>query len=89
MESMYNSSVIVEKQCMLCKVGAGVFFTGFGLFHLMRFASLWHVYRLREKIFNAGATSFVFAIAAANFYAAGEIYMGKEMKPIEMRPSYT
>lgn len=66
-----------------------MFFSGFGVFHTVRFASLWHVYRWREKTFNVAATGFIFAIAAANFYAAHEINMGKEMTPVTLRPSYS
>lgn len=44
---------------------------------------------MKEKFFNIFATGFVFALAFANFYAAYEIKMGKEMKLVELRPSYS
>lgn len=74
---------------MACKVVAGLGFTGYGVYHGSRFAELWKHYGLREKAFNVSATGFVFFLAFLNFYAAYEIKMGKEMQPIEMRPSYS
>ena len=35
------------------------------------------------------ATTFIYGLAAANFYAAYEIKMGKDLSIVEMRPSYT
>lgn len=89
MEEMYNKSIVVEKQCIFCKFGAGLFFSGYGVFHGARFYSLWKYYPIREKLFNIFATGFVFSLAFANFYAAYEIKMGKEMKLVELRPSYS
>ena len=86
---MYSDSVIVEKQCVLCKVAAGVGFTAYGGYHAFRFSGLWHHYPLKEKVFNVFATCFIFGLAVLNFYAAYEIKMGKEMMPVELRPSYT
>lgn len=89
MEKMYNRSVIVEKQCVGCKLAAGMFFFGYGTFHSSRFVQLWRHYRFGDKVFNVFAATFVYGLSLANFYAAYEIKMGKELKIVELRPSYT
>lgn len=89
MERMYNQSIIVEKQCLGCKLGCGTLLSAYGFYHALRFQQLWRHYRFQEKTFNVLATMLIFTMSFANFYGAHEIYMGKEMKPIELRPSYT
>jgi len=86
---MYNQSIIVEKQCIGCKLGAGTLFSAYGFYHALRFQQLWRHYRFSEKVFNVFATMFIFSLSFVNFYYAHEIYMGKEMKLVELRPSYT
>ena len=89
MEKMYNKSVIVEKQCIGCKLGAGLLFLAYGSYHSSRFAQLWRHYRFGEKVFNVSAATLIYSLAFANFYAAYEIKMGKDLTIVELRPSYT
>ena len=89
MEQMYAKSVTVEKQCVACKVAAGFGFSAYGMYHGARFYDLWRHYRVREKVFNLFAVSVIFTLALLNFNAAYEIKMGKELTPIELRPSYS
>jgi hypothetical protein len=89
MESMYTQQIAVEKECIACKVVSGAFFVGFGAFHLDRTVRVWNAYGSKEKLFNVFATSFLFGIAFLNFYAGYEIYQGKRMATVELRPSYT
>lgn len=89
MELIYNKSVVVEKQCIGCKLACGFGFSAYGAYHAFRFSELWRHYRFGDKVFNVFATTFIFGLAAANFYAAYEIKMGKDLNIVELRPSYT
>ena len=86
---MYSQHVTYEKQCLGCKIGAGVLFTGFGAFHVARASSMWKYFKGTDKLFNVAAVSFVFLLAGLNYYKALEIYQGKQMELVELRPSYT
>jgi len=74
---MFSQKVSYEKQCVLCKVASGVFFTGYGVFHSYRMVTLWNHYAAKEKAFNAVMLTFVYGLAVASYYAGYEIYMGK------------
>ena len=86
---MFNKSVSFEKQCSLCKVGAGVLFSGYGIFHQLRIQTTWHALPNSAKAFNAGALLAIYGLGLLNFYAAYEITMGKQVGLVEMRPSYS
>jgi hypothetical protein len=88
-EKLYNQTVSLEKQCVLCKVVAGALFTGYGLFHGSRMQAVWGAYAMRENAFNTGMLLFVGLIAGANYYAAYQITMGRAFGLVEMRPSYS
>ena len=86
---MYEQHVTFEKQCLVCKLGAGALFVGFGGFHVARAHSMWRYFKASDKAFNVGAISFIFLLGGLNFYKAYEIYLGKQMDLVELRPSYT
>ena len=67
---MMNQHITYEKQCVMCKLVAGVFMGGYGTFHAWRARDLWYRYTIGNKIFNVAAVSFVYLLAALNFNAA-------------------
>ena len=67
----------------------GLLFTGVATFNAVRAQSLWAHMRTIDKLFNTGAISMIYFFAGASFYKGYEMYMGKQMNLIELRPSYT
>lgn len=72
----------------MCKFVTGALFAAGGFFHAYRVKDLWKFYPAKEKLFNIVALGGIFALSALSFNAGYEIYMGKNMIPVEMRPSY-
>lgn len=69
-ERLMNNKMRSEKECLYCKIGSGIFFFGFGLFHAFRISSIWKFYPRKEKLFNLAALGFLFTVSGANFNAA-------------------
>ncbi len=67
----------------------GLLFTGVGTFNAVRAQSLWSNMRRIDKGFNIGVISMIYVFAGMSFFKGYEIYMGKQMDLIELRPSYT
>ena len=86
---MLTRHVIYEKDCLICKAGQGLFFVGFGAFNIWRASGIWQHLSAKDKVFNAGAITFIFGVASLNFLYAYRIYMGQKMDLIELRPSYS
>lgn len=86
---MFNQKVTYEKSCVVCKVGSGLFFSGFGAFHQARMKSIWSQFNTSQKLFNVSMLVVIYGFAFASFNAAYEIKMGKQMALVEMRPSYS
>ena len=84
---MLKQKVVYEKQCVGCKVGAGLLFGGMAGFHGFRVVSIWKMFPLKEKIFNVFALGLLGAFSVFNFGQAKQIWMGKNMQLIEYRPS--
>lgn len=82
-----ENKIASDKQCYLCKFVTGMLFAGGGLFHAYRVANLWRYYPMKEKAFNLFGLAGIFALSALSFNAGYEIYMGKNMMLVEMRPS--
>lgn len=86
-EQMLAQKVVYEKQCIGCKIGAGLLFGGMAGFHAFRVTSIWKMFPLKEKVFNLFAVGLLGTFSAFNLTQAKHIWLGKEMQLVEYRPS--
>lgn len=73
---MLSRHVTYEKDCLLCKVVSGFGFVGFAGFNVWRASGVWSYLSVKDKLFNVTAITFIFSVAALNWYYGYRIYMG-------------
>ena len=87
--AMLTNHVTYERQCLWCKIGTGLVFSGLGAFNVVRTYSVWKYMKLHDKLFNAVAISFIFGLSGYSFLKGYQIHIGQQMDLVEFRPSFT
>ena len=75
-----KKDIIVEQDCIGCKMIGGCAFGGFTLYNAFMIQGAWKYYVLSHKIFQISGLLLLSGVSFYQFNAAYEIYTGKNIK---------